>query len=396
MMDPVTPSRSYPLDLAARVRSGWPKDAHPLPDCLERVLDVAYHASFLRDEERPVTCRIIFAPPSGFEADRGPPVGLLPLMFQSPRAFEEDEIRRLSPAAKYHRALIGVEIVGEDLRIWGIIQSGPRWLQNTHGGRREEPTMPSHLVIRVVRPGHVVASCGHRLVAELRGGQLNDFALDMFASKWLPSLFVEQRKEIAVASGQEDPGRIAEIARVVAQQMLKRVISIMRSAHHGGLVLVVPPDCTPTQFLEIKYPFAAGKPRRHYRTLVLEILEDMRKKHRSELEEGLFELSHLIASLADVDGAVLLTKRFEILGFGAEIRGNLPVTSSIRKALDVEGVRGTVESTDGVGTRHRAAYRLCAAVPDALAIVVSQDGGVRFVGTHEGQVTYWDHGAGDE
>lgn len=392
----MTPLRSYPLDLAARVRESWPRDAEPLPACLERVLDVAYHASFLRDEERPVTCRIVVTPPGALEGREGPPQGLLPLVFLDPRAFDEHEIRRLSPAAKYHRALIGVEAVGAELRTWGIVQSGPRWLQNTHGGRREEPTMPSRLIIRVVRPGHVVASCGHRLVAELRGGKINDFALDMFSSRWLPNLFVQQRKEIAEQSGVEDRARVADLARMVAQQMLKRVIAIMRSAHHGGLILCVPPDCTPTQFLDVKYPFAPGDARRHYRRLVLSILDDLRKKHRSELEEGLFELSHLIASLADVDGAVLLTKRFEILGFGAEIQGNLPPVTEVRKAFDLEGEHTELEAVDGVGTRHRAAYRLCAAVPDALAIVVSQDGGVRFVSSHAGSVTYWDHEAGDE
>jgi hypothetical protein len=34
--------------------------------------------------------------------------------------------------------------------------------------------------------------------------------------------------------------------------------------------------------------------------------------------------------------------------------------------------------------------RLCDAYRAALAIVVSQDGGVRFVRWHDGAVTYWD------
>jgi putative transport protein len=43
------------------------------------------------------------------------------------------------------------------------------------------------------------------------------------------------------------------------------------------------------------------------------------------------------------------------------------------------------------GTLHRSVYRLCNFVHDALAIVVSQDGTVRFVKWHEGEVTYRDH-----
>ena len=54
-------------------------------------------------------------------------------------------------------------------------------------------------------------------------------------------------------------------------------------------------------------------------------------------------MSHLIASLANVDGAVVLTKRFEILGFGAEIAGELPHVTEVRRALDLEADRFVTE-----------------------------------------------------
>ena len=61
------------------------------------------------------------------------------------------------------------------------------------------------------------------------------------------------------------------------------------------------------------------------------------------------------------------------------------------RALDAEGTAKVRESVERDGTRHRSAYRLCNFVHEALAIVVSQDGTVRFVKWHEGEVTYWDH-----
>ena len=39
----------------------------------------------------------------------------------------------------------------------------------------------------------------------------------------------------------------------------------------------------------------------------------------SSLDEAIFEVAHLIAALSAVDGAVVITKRFELLSFGAEI-----------------------------------------------------------------------------
>jgi hypothetical protein len=60
----------------------------------------------------------------------------------------------------------------------------------------------------------------------------------------------------------------------------------------------------------------------------------------ADLDEAIFELSHLIAGLADVDGAVVMTKRFELLGFAAEIRGSdLPDVITVQRATDLEADR---------------------------------------------------------
>jgi hypothetical protein len=414
-MKEMQPPRCYPSDLAARVRSGWPNDADPLAPSLEKVLDTAYHASFLREEERAVACRIALAAPNALVSAEAPPNGLLSLEFAHPRTFDEHELRRLSPAVKYHRALIGVcEAESSSLVVWGFVQTGPRWLASSKGGRGGEPAMPRVPIVRVIRPGHIAVSCGSDPIAELRGGRLMDITLDCFTSRWLPERFAAERSEVA----NEHIGRGGPVSREdagamtghLAQQMLKRVIATMRAAHHGGALVFVPPSCTPS-LLVPKYSFRDASPRRAFRLILHSVLAELVRsagivnaetyrtapgRALADLDEALFEMSHLIASLADVDGAVVLTRRFELLGFGAEIVGSLPLVADVRRALDVEADEFVIESTDAVGTRHRSAYRLCAAVPEALAIVVSQDGGVRFVANHRGAVTYWDHGPGDE
>lgn len=413
------PERSYPRQLAQRVRDGWPAGARPLPVALEAILDAAYHASFLHDEARPVACRILVIAPHALEEDAGPPGALLPLGFAAPRGFDEHELRRLSPAADAHRALIGVDEVEGRLMTWGIVQSGPRWLQAAQGGRAAEPPLPACLVIRVVRPGNLIVACGSQLIVELRGGRLSDLALDVFQSQWLPAVFADARLAATTEHGATAGARLeseaaARLSRYVTQQMLKRVMSTLRAAHHGGLLVVGPPDCAAERILQVKYALHDAPARRRFPIVVQTILKAVAERaaasgqpgglesYRSdfdpriaELDEALFEMSHLIASLANVDGAVVLTKRFEILGFGAEIAGALPQVTEVRRGLDLEADRFVTELVDLVGTRHRSAYRFCAAVPHSVAVVVSQDGGVRFVTHHRGAVTYWDHGAGD-
>jgi Probable sensor domain DACNV len=412
-------TRRYPVDLAERVRANWPAEARALPDALDAVLDAAYHASFLQDEERPVACRVLVIPPEELPIDDGPPAALLPLAFATRRRFDEQELRRVSPAASMQRALVGVDDSRGELETWGIIQSGPRWLQVAQGGRATEPPMPAALLVRIVRPGHVVVSCGSRPIAELRGGKLVDYTLDVFQSDWLAGTFASSRESlvaehVAKCAHPLDAHVATALSRYVGQQMIKRVVATMRAAHHGGLLVIGPPDCIGEQFLNTKYALFDAAPRRRYRTIVLRILDTLAERaaatgrppdpdlyradldpRLAELDEALFETSHLIAALASVDGAVVLTKRFEILGFGAEIAGGLPTVTAVRRALDLEGDTFTTEVVDVVGTRHRSAYRFCAAVPGSLALVVSQDGGVRFVTMHRDHVTWWEHGPGD-
>jgi hypothetical protein len=391
---------------------------------LDRLLSAAFQASLLRDEERPVTLRLLLADPEELPVAAGPPGGLLRLAFDRPRAFTVDELRRLSPAARYHRALVGV-CVGEDgqLGIWGIAQSGPHWLDSAKGGRATATPLPDLLVVRVTGPGRVFVARGSVTVAGLVGGRLSDGAMDVFESRWLPARFAQTRGEIveqhheaarasAVPWGAVDP----DVPRMIGQHMVKRIVANIRSTHHGGLVVLLPVHCADTiaqgRHLHLKYTCRDEEPRRRYRTLVLAVLRVLAERAAAgptgeaagwslyrqwnspelgALDEAIFEMAHLIAALASVDGAVVITKRFELLGFGGEILGDLPEVTTVDRALDLEATVREPEVVDVMGTRHRSAYRLCARFPGALAIVISQDGGVRFVCWHEGAVTYWDH-----
>jgi DNA integrity scanning protein DisA with diadenylate cyclase activity len=85
-----------------------------------------------------------------------------------------------------------------------------------------------------------------------------------------------------------------------------------------------------------------------------------------------------------------MTKRQDLLGFGGVISGDTDKVETITHALDIEGRLTQQELIEEVGTRHRAAYRLCHELHDALVVVISQDGTARVVNWHKGSVTYWD------
>ena len=426
---------AYPQQLADLVRQRWsalharpPGDPEPgtqicsLPDApaLEQILSTVYQATLLREEERPVTFRLIVGSPRSFAPDAGPPFGLHRLVFTQPRALTEHELRRLSPAAKYHRSLIGIDKDADgEYVIWGILQSGPRWLDSVRGGRRSNPTLPAaKLVVRATGPGRVAVASGSVTLGALRGGSVSASTNDLFDSKWLPAMFRRERAEIDVLHGEarsasaEPWAELGEdLTRMLSQQMVKRIIATMRSIHHGGMLVLLPSEGTEEVMrgvLDLKYAFEDAEPRRRFRTLILAVMRSLAETHServgwsaygssdsralASLDEAVFEVSHLIAGLADVDGAVVMNKRFEVFGFGCEIlSGVLSEVRTVRRALDLEGTLHEEETVENVGTRHRSAYRLCSRVHDALVVVVSHDGTVRFVTWKDGAVTYWDH-----
>jgi hypothetical protein len=87
---------------------------------------------------------------------------------------------------------------------------------------------------------------------------------------------------------------------------------------------------------------------------------------------------------------VVLTNRNHILGFGGMIKGDFNQVNVVAKALDPEGDQWLEETTENVGTRHRSVYYLCHQIPEALGIVISQDGSVRFIKRRNGRVIYWE------
>ncbi len=57
----------------------------------------------------------------------------------------------------------------------------------------------------------------------------------------------------------------------------------------------------------------------------------------SLLDEAIFEVAHQLADFAGVDGAVVLTNKSQVLGFGGMIKGDFDQVSTVARALDVEG-----------------------------------------------------------
>ena len=403
-----------------------PGDALPDQNTLDHLISCCYQASLMREEDRPVRFRLILREPNCFDSKDGPPTGLHRLLFGEPQPFDEYKLQRLSPAADFYRTLIGVRHgAHEGLQIWGIVHSGSRWVQKVYGGRKIAPALPLSPVVYVTEPGRITVCKGPLTIATLNRGQIISPTHEVFDSGWLSSGSASVRSRVwglhlAAKNAAKKPWADLNpsIVRTIAQQVARRIISSVRNSGHGGTILAIPPEMVEqvfqeNQYLSIEYMVTDETTRKRFQTLLVNLMNTIAEVHGqkankgeligwdeyaastdeslAQLDEAVFDLAHLFADLTAVDGAVVFTEAFELLGFGAMISGGLKGLKTVARALDIEGLQREQIYSRSFGARHRSVFRFCNAEHEAIAIVISQDRLVRFVKWKEGMVTYWDH-----
>jgi hypothetical protein len=401
-------------------------DNLPETAAMERLISTCYQVSMMREEDRPVTLRLILAEPTLFPPDQGPPKGFLRVLFSAPRPFNEYELRRLSPAVDFERSLIGImPHPDKGFEIWGLINSGIRWLQEERGGNKKTNQLPETFVVHVTGPGMLTICRGLKIIVTLNGGRLLDSTANAFQSKWMNKLFAEERESLLTMHEEFRASVLYPVARIQDEfierlqfQLLKRVISVTRMSRHGGTFIIfpgaAPPELTSSDnpHIQLKYRFLQDEAISRQRNLMIRTIrlattalgdindpdrtitwrDYVELRHESavyDLEEALYEQAQFIASLAAVDGAVVTTSRGAV-GFGGMIVGSLDKLTEVAIAHDVEGKILTLAKIEGYGSRHRSVYHLCNAIHQVMAIVVSQDGNVQLAKWRNGIVTCWD------
>ncbi|MCA9110159.1 MAG: diadenylate cyclase [Planctomycetaceae bacterium] len=415
---------TYPIDLAKALARHWQLHDLPpaeLPDeaSLTTLLDVMYQASLLQEEGDPVRCRTLFAdPPALSNLDAGDQNQLQVLPFLEPVPFTPHNIRKLSAAAGYFRSLLAVHAnEGDNLLIWAVVVTGTEWINRVDGCRFDGTALPQNLVVQAAGPGHLIVASGYSRILETRNGQLLTEGFDPFRSEWLPKRFVHVRESLLQQllndrHEHKSPQICESFVRDVAQNVVRRVLRLVRNRRHGGMLLFLPDgsheDGTCARWLRLRIQYRPDESPMLYHRLMLRLMtraldvgrsnqlsvvtwNDFQRLHDAELtqlNDALAEFGHFLADMMSVDGALVLDHRFRLIGFGGEILGDTPV-EEIYRALDLEANRSTVERADSAGTRHRSAFRLVNGLNQAIAVVVSQDGDVRFVAHHNQNLTYW-------
>src|SRR4029077_18330661 len=201
-----------------------------------------------REEDRQVIFRIMLGDSALLPPEDGPPNGLMPLLLDRPRPYNEQEIRRLSMAALFFRSMIGVSVNREnDLQIWGMVVSGTRWLSSLAGGRYHGAPEPDSLVIHSLGPGRLTIHFGRQRLATLMGGIVEARTFDLFESKWLQGVFAQVRRTFLMeAFGESTSARFVPVdidfVRRMSYNIILRTLSVVRNGRHGGTLVIMDPE----------------------------------------------------------------------------------------------------------------------------------------------------------
>ena len=136
------------------------------------------------------------------------------------------------------------------------------------------------------------------------------------------------------------------------------------------------------RYYDLLFPLNGGE-----KELTLEAFKELRslRFEKDKLDEEIQDIAKSIASLTGVDGALVITTRFKVLGFGGEIIATSPTLTSVTMASD-QRKKVPIES---FGTRHRSAFRFCSSFEDSVVFIVSSDGGVKASKRNGPKLLFW-------
>lgn len=429
----------YPTDIASEIKARWTKfqrvfkekkgPSFPSDSHLQNILDVIYHSSFTTEELRKTSVRIAYAVPkdingkSNFMNHHSPPIKLTETVL-----LNVSELLKITPAFNPNYSIIVIAPHNEiskikndtnPLVIWGIMNIGQGYFNLINGKSSAALALPNLLTLGVTAPGFITISSIGNILLRIQNGQIVrpsiDELSDSSVGKYLSDSAIELYEDVcrtlktkiyASDDSNEHPYQI----------YYRTITNIMRQTRehfHGGTFIIVPNELTidderikdrinlkykiepiPIWDELIKEAVASSKyfDKAFSKTITLkELKETVRQDRiRENAEEKIFEYEFFASKLSGVDGAVLLNKKLDILGFGGEITASSNSLTLVRKAKDPYGKNWSEVSIQSFGTRHRSALRFCSSYENACAFVISQDGSAKTIKRVGSHVYIWD------
>jgi hypothetical protein len=316
-----------------------------LPDAgaIQAIVDAAFWASLRREEGFIPKISLAFVSPEETKSA---------LLFERPLPLDPGVLTKIAPAVERPGIHLGVTHSADRLVVWGTTRAIPSLC----------------LVVEVAAPGLIVIkhhsseTAGKFVnVAVLEGDQVKIIDERAAAIPDCPAL-------LTALLGSESPAAWVSSVRHSVNVLVQLAVS-MRAHGRGGSLLVVPALGEAwRESIVSPIPYAVSPPFSYLAELARASDDDSGRLNRTV---------DAVAGLTAVDGAVILTDQYDVLGFGAKItrRRGYPLVEQVIVTEPIEGgVAALVQPDKLGGTRHLSAAQFVQDQHGCAALVASQDG----------------------
>ena len=344
------------------------EDDQKLPprDVMEEVCQTLLNVSCLREEGRFPTFRVCFIKPDSELLDTY--IYSHVLLFKEPILFNTRELHKLAPALNANMSYLMLDVSERPFKAIGMIASYTAWQKIVTRELASGNRMPRIPNILVAGPGELKLCFGETSIVTYSAGRCVFYRTDVFTST-------------PIAEKLQEGSSITEKERL---QLLYRVLWEVGFFQHGATILIVPSAESCEEFIDIKYELPSN--------FLFGDDANIEKHSGMPHEKELVTYADMIAKLTSVDGAVVLNKDLDLLGFGAEVlTEKMGSRHPKMKFIGYDDEEQTYKTFQDNGMRHRAGYRFCSAVDGSVAFVISQDGTVEACTKYDGKVVVYDN-----
>ena len=418
---------SFPEDLADHVYRQLiaRKQSPPSANVLTNLFETLYFASLKREETQPISCRVAFIdrkrpdphPPQRIVPDRWQ---FFPLADDLPLTVRN--LVKLSTAVDPWGSTLAVDTDSKgNLRIWGLIDQSVHYSTFVVKEAPSAPEMPGLFQAVIQGAGEIAVYSSYILLGSLKQdtlvkGQQRVFQSGPVHSKLMKSIkdFQRQIRRTVGAELYDERGHWDDSLEANWISALCRILIGIHRYQHGGAILISDDSTGLNPKYSLKYDRLADA---LFRASVLSIKhtaytdvihEKYLDKRAGKIPTALYldesvggtklndtndELTgcvRFLASLSRVDGLIWLDSHLRLKAFGVEIT----VPDEPRRTVIAQNSQATKTKTlklNEYGTRHRSMLRYCAANPNSVGFVVSQDGDVRAITHTTDRVVLWDN-----
>jgi hypothetical protein len=386
-------------DLVAQVRHAWIADqqhsqrrrARAIPDSerLGVLLDTVFRASMLAEDATPVRASVAWLSPSDFQEHEMKHARHSELMLRFERAKPLDPalLAELGRTTESGSSSLLVDWSGGSPMIWGILyyQRGAGTLAELPGAIEEgvhgAPDCP---ILSIEGVGSIRVARGEAVVGRVTRGEFARAVPTPFFTHAMGLVLHELfgvrmtlKENRYVDDGDNAYGH-------ALLECLKYLLEQLDRQGGGPLVVFVLPASMQDALTHAELPWVAAGSLEVRRLLSARIRHEKAVKERQWLSPSCVTKAQALmrarldalARLACVDGALLLSPDFELVGFGARLRA--PAwNGTVMEGPDGHGGGGRPFDASRLDARHAAAVAYVGAVPGAVAFVASADGPIR-------------------